>query len=148
MPVLSILAEMTSLKSLLRVALRSVLSVGPTCRRAVSLWRAVLACGLLITSSGCEYMGVANTRIADVLARPTTYLGREVVLKGPVVQSLKLGPVVNSYWVSDGTGQIRISAADTVALPGRQVIVRGTVDCLAFVMGEPFGVYVREIRRR
>lgn len=109
---------------------------------------AVLVVCLAFASFGCEYIGLANARIADIVARPGDYLGHEVVLKGTVVHSLKLGPTVNSYWLADGTGEIRVLARGPVPLRGKKVIVRGEVDCLVVVMGDVVGVYAREIRRR
>src|SRR5687767_1385585 len=105
-----------------------MLGVSPrTYRRKLALL--VAGVGVMTALNGCGLLGVPKARIQEVLTRPRDFLGREVLVEGVVADSVRLGSLVNSYWIDDKTGKIRVSAQRPVPLPGARVIVRAHVDC-------------------
>jgi hypothetical protein len=100
------------------------------------------------TCFGCEYLN-ASTRIADIQASPSTYLGRQVLVRGVVQDSWKI-PFIDTrfYTVKDATGEMTVMTSVDPPLAGAEVTVRGRIDDVAVIAGRPIGVHLRETEHR
>ena len=79
---------------------------------------------IVVLAVGCTALG-AKTKIGDINANQSAYVGKEVTVSGVVTDSLKIGRI-SGYVVEDPTGSIKVSSK---ALPaeGTNVTVKGTV---------------------
>lgn len=116
-----------------------------TITRRITLLATILA---LTGTASCDRLGVGFVKISDLLAKPESYSGQEVRIRGTVSNVLKI-PLVSTalYSVNDGTGAIVVSTERGAPLSGSQVRAKGMLDTLASVGGQNIGVHLREAER-
>ncbi len=104
-----------------------------------------LAVGLL---AGCAQIGIGTTNVADIKRSPTSFEGKEVVVKGTVREVTKL-PIVElkSYVIGDSTGEITVTTKSPPPAKGDKLVVRGQVASAAIVGGHSFGLHLAERER-
>jgi hypothetical protein len=113
--------------------------------RTPALLLLVAVLGML--SGGCDALTPA-TRIADIQAKPADYTGRELVIRGTVVDSWSLPLLeVKVYTVSDGSGSILVRTATQPPASGARITVRARVDNIAVLGGKAVGLHLVEVRR-
>lgn len=114
-------------------------------RRAAHVW---IFLGLLVplALSGCEGLGYTN--IGDVLGNPSQYDGKEVKIRGKVIDVMKL-PFLETklYVVKDDTGEILVVTTAGTPAMGSEVRVRGVVDTTAIIGDKSVGLHLRESQR-
>ena len=92
--------------------------------------------------------GIGFTNVADVMARPEFYQGKDVLIRGTVKNTLKIPFVtIRGYSVADKTGEIAVSTSTQPPLAGAEVHVRGRLETLAQIGEQNYGLYLREIER-
>ncbi len=97
---------------------------------------------LVLVLAGCEAV-----KISSVLADPSRYVNKTVVIQGTVQNSMgALGH--GAYAVSDGTGTIWVISSRGVPARGARVAVEGQVFQGVQFLGQSFGVALREKRHR
>jgi hypothetical protein len=119
--------------------------------RTLSRVVAVLAVASL--ASGCA-LAFRDPSVSDLRLNPGRYHDRSVNIDGIVTTSWGL-PLVpfRFYRIDDGTGELTVlSQSARMPTRGARVRVRGKVNELAVLGGQPLGLHLREerldIRRR
>ena len=103
---------------------------------------------IALSLSGCDYLPFGFTPIGQVVGQAASFEGREVKLRGRVVDVNKI-PVLNIsiYTLRDDSGEIVV--VQPVELPGigDEVALRGRVESLFILAGQGLGTTVKEIGR-
>lgn len=96
---------------------------------------------IILLASGCAF----RERISEIKHSPQKYQGKQVHIKGKVVETLGI-PFVQKgiYEIDDGTGKIWIVSQKRRPARGEKVAVKGKVQT-GFSIGEhSFGVAIAE----
>ncbi|OGP86059.1 MAG: hypothetical protein A2Y95_12985 [Deltaproteobacteria bacterium RBG_13_65_10] len=114
---------------------------------AASLTMAALSVALLF--AGCDKLGIGLTPIGKITKNPSSFEGRDVVIRGTVVESNKI-PFLNVtvFSIKDDTGQITVTTSLDLPPQGKTITVKGKVENVAILAGKSFGVSVAERERR
>jgi hypothetical protein len=108
----------------------------------ISAW--LLPTGLLaLLLAGC----VTQTHVGRIVNDPYRFQNREIEIRGVVTGSVN-AVVAGGYQVDDGTGKILVLSNGGAPRKGADVSVRGYVTPGVSVMGNSFGVTIRERDRR
>lgn len=106
--------------------------------------------GLLVplALTGCEGLAFGYTKIGDLLGNPSQYDGREVRIRGKVIDVMKL-PFLETklYVVKDDTGEILVVTTAGTPGMGSEVRVKGVVDTTAIIGDKSVGLHLRESQR-
>jgi hypothetical protein len=88
-------------------------------------------------------------RIGDILARPSEFSDRAVVVEGRVTKAVQL-PFVNQhvYFLNDGSGEIAVVTTRDVPQRDATVRARGTVNSAATIVTLSLGLFIREDENR
>lgn len=97
---------------------------------------------------GCESLEFGYAKISDLLKNPSQYDGKEVKIKGKVIDVMKL-PLFETrlYMVKDDTGEILVTTGTTTPGMGTEVRVKGVLDTMAIVAGKSIGLHLKESQR-
>jgi hypothetical protein len=104
---------------------------------------AVLALGLML--SGCA-LTVRRPSVAELKYNPGRYHDRTVAIEGVVTSSwgVPLMPI-RLYKVDDGTGEVTVlSQGGRVPAKGARVRVKGRVNEVATLGGQPIGLHIQQ----
>ncbi len=110
-----------------------------------------MAC-LLITiafQASCDAFDVGYTKIDEVVKNPSVFDGKEVKVRGKVVDVLKL-PLVETkfYTVKDETGELLVITGAAPPGVGAEVRVRGSIESMAILKGQGTGLSLKDLRGR
>lgn len=96
----------------------------------------------------CDALDVGYTKIGEVVRNPSLFDGKEVKVRGKVVDLLKL-PLVQTkfYTVREDTGELLVMTGAAAPGMGAEVRVRGTIDSMAIIGGKSFGLHLKESQR-
>ena len=103
----------------------------------------MLALGAML--SGCA-LAVRRPSIAELKYDPGRYQDRTVAIEGVVTSSwgVPLMPI-RLYKVSDGTGEVTVlSQGGRVPSKGARVEVKGRVNDIATLGGQPIGLHIQQ----
>jgi len=111
--------------------------------------RVLLLC-LFVGLCACGRLGIGVTKISDITARPGEYTGRDVTIRGSVVDAWQVPLIgIRTYTVKDDSGSsIAVATDGETPLAGVKVTVTGTVSNVAVLGGRPLGLHVKERQRR
>lgn len=84
-----------------------------------------------------------HTNVARILNDPYRYQNRQVHVRGVVTNSVN-AVVAGGYRLDDGTGAITVISNGGAPRKGTEVAVTGRVGSGVSVMGQTFGVTIRE----
>jgi hypothetical protein len=107
------------------------------------LTSATLALTLLVGASACA---LHNPQISDLQRNPGRYQNRSVHIDGVVTSSWGV-PLVpfRLYRVDDGTGEVTVlSQGGRTPTKGAHVRVKGKIEEVAVLGGQPLGLHLRE----
>jgi len=107
--------------------------------------RFVAAAAVCASTASCA-LSLHNPNISDLQRHPARYQDRVVSVSGVVTSSWGV-PLVpfRIYKVNDGTGEVAVvSQGLRTPARGEHVRVRGRVEDLAILGGQPLGLHVRE----
>ena len=96
---------------------------------------------LVFTVSSCG----TYTHVSKINSEPQKYQGKQVLVKGKVVETFAI-PFVQKgmYQIDDGTGEIWIMSQERVPFRGEKVTVKGKVK-IGLAIGErTFGTVIAE----
>jgi hypothetical protein len=106
-------------------------------------WRFLILMAAALVLTACE--GV--TKISDVNSDPSKYRNKSVRVAGTVTNSVGVLST-GGYEIEDQTGRIFVVSNQGVPARGAKVIVEGTVFTGAMVLGQAYGVAIKESRHR
>ena len=112
-----------------------------TARNARSRFLLLVVAGLVLTA--CE--GV--TKISEVNSDPSKFRNKTVRVMGTVTNSVGVLST-GGYEIEDDTGKIFVVSTQGVPGRGARVIVEGSVFTGAMVLGQAFGVAIKETKHR
>jgi hypothetical protein len=101
----------------------------------------VLAAAMVLTA--CEGM----TKIGDVNKDPSRFRNKTVRVEGTVTNSVGVLST-GGYEIEDDTGKIFVVSNQGVPGRGARVVVEGSVFTGAMVLGQAFGVAIKESRHQ
>lgn len=115
------------------------------CFRLVSLFLGFI---VPLAFAGCERLEFGYTKISDLQKDPSQYDGKEVKIKGKVIDVMKL-PFFETklYMVRDDTGEILVTTGTTTPGMDTEVRVKGMLDTMAIVGGKSIGLHLKESQR-
>ncbi len=111
---------------------------GRTTRQVLTLAALMLAAG------ACRYL---TTRIGDIAANPSDYLGREVTVAGEATDVVSLPFLPGAYSIKDTTGQMVVITDGQPPPGGTSVRISARVESAMTVGGRAIGVHLRETHR-
>lgn len=96
----------------------------------------------------CDAIDASYTKIGEVVKNPSLFDGKEVSVRGKVVDVLKL-PLVETkfYTVRDETGELLVLTSAAPPGMGMEVRVKGSIDTMAILGGRSFGLHLKEVKR-
>jgi hypothetical protein len=105
---------------------------------------------LMVTSvmSGCSLLDFGYTPIGDVVRNPSQFDGKEVRIRGKVVDVVKL-PFLQTkmYMLKDDTGQVLVVTAGEIPAMGSEARVKGIIENVAIMGGQSLGLHLKESQR-
>ncbi len=113
-------------------------------RALATLWSVII----LAVGIGCDALDVGYTKIGEVTRKPSLFDGKEIKIRGKVVDVLKL-PLVETkfYTVKDETGELLIVTATAPPGMGAEVRVRGSIESMAIIGDKSIGLHLKETQR-
>ena len=99
-----------------------------------------------VCSASCQ---APLDRIGDILARPSEFSDRAVVVEGRVTKAVQL-PLLNQhvYFLNDGSGEIAIVTTRNAPQQDATVRARGRVNTAATIGTLSLGLFIREDENR
>ena len=112
----------------------------------------LLGVGLLIFAAGvlasCEYLPFGYTPIKDIVANPTAYEGKEVKVRGRVLEVTKIPFVEPKFYTLAADGyQLPVLTEHTTPAVDAEVVVIGRVENIAIIGNQSIGMHIRESKR-
>ena len=101
----------------------------------------------LFSLAGCDYLPFGYTPIKEIVAAPGSFEGKEVKIKGKVVDVIKLPILGQAYVVRDDDADITVMTNDTLPPLNSDVALKGIVRSTAIVGGQSIGLRVEETKR-
>ena len=111
--------------------------------------RATVVIVLAVTFlAACDYLPIGYTEIRSIVANPTQYEGKEVKVRGAVVDVLKV-PIleIRVFMLNDGTGQIPIQTSAPVPGINQNVSLKGRLESTVIIGGQSLGLRIMEVER-
>jgi hypothetical protein len=89
---------------------------------------------------GCDYLPFGFTPIGQIMEQSSSFEGREVKLRGRVINVNKI-PILNisTYTLHDDTGEIVVVQPVEPPSIGDEVALRGRVESLLILAGQRYG---------
>jgi hypothetical protein len=97
--------------------------------------------------SGCDYLPFGFTPVSEVVASPARFEGREVKLKGRVVDVLRLPVLGQGYTLEQDGAQLFVITRGELPAVKSEVALKGTVRSVAIIAGKALGTQVEETKR-
>lgn len=99
------------------------------------------------TLPGCDYLPFGYTPVKEIVASPANFEGREVKLKGRVVDVLRLPVLGQGYTLEQDGAQLFVIARGDLPAVKSEVALKGTVRSVAIIGGKALGTQVQETKR-
>jgi hypothetical protein len=110
----------------------------------------VMACLVAIAcvGAGCSLFDFGYTKIGDIVKNPGQFDGKEVKVRGKIVDVVKL-PFLETkmYMLKDDTGQVPVITAGDIPAMGSEARVKGIIENVAIVGGQGLGLHLKETQR-
>ena len=107
-----------------------------------------LALFLLLPLAGCDRPPPDHVTIGLINHRPENYEGREIKLAGRVTNITVLPFVkARSYTLRDASGAITVVTDGALPAMNEAVTIEAVVKTAAFLDGQSFGLWLKEIKR-
>jgi cytochrome c-type biogenesis protein CcmE len=113
-----------------------------------STGRVAFTIAFALALAACDQLPFGYTDLRAIEQNPAQYEGKEVKVRGTVVDVLKL-PIVDIrvFTLRDETGQLPIHTNGAVPALKQSVAVKGRVESAAIIGGQSLGLRVVEIER-
>ncbi len=107
-------------------------------------WLLAVTCAV----AGCSLFDFGYAQIGDIVKNPGQFDGKEVKVRGKVVDVVKL-PFLETkmYMLKDDTGQVLVVTAGDIPTVGSEVRAKGIIESVAIVGGQGLGLHLKESQR-
>ena len=97
---------------------------------------------------GCSLFDFGFTQIGEIIKNPSQFDGKEVKVRGRVVDVVKL-PFLETkmYTLKDETGQFLVITAGDMPAMGSEARVKGIIQNVAIIGGQSLGLHLKESER-
>jgi hypothetical protein len=106
--------------------------------------------GLLLATglAGCDQLPFGYTELRAIAENPARFEGKEVKVKGTVVDVMKL-PIleIRVFVLKDATGQMSVQTSNAMPALNQNVVLKGRVESTAIIGGQSLGVRIMETQR-
>lgn len=110
--------------------------------------RLILALSFLgLALPGCDYLPFGYTSAKEIAANPASFEGKEVKLKGRVVDVMRLPVLGQGYTLEQDGAQLFVIARGELPAVKSEIALKGTVRSLAIIGGRALGTQVEETKR-
>lgn len=109
-----------------------------------------LGLGLLLVTAltGCDQLPFGYTELGAITENPAQFEGKEVKVKGTVVDVTKLPFLeVRMFVLKDDTGQVSVQTTNAVPALNQTVALKGRVESTAIINGQSLGLHIKETKR-
>jgi hypothetical protein len=110
-------------------------------------WGLVAVLLMGATLPGCDYLPFGYTPVKEIVASPANFEGREVKLKGRVVDVLRLPVLGQGYTLEQDGAQLFVITRGELPAVKSEVALKGTVRSVAIIGGKALGTQVQETKR-
>ena len=108
----------------------------------------IIMLALALSLSACEYLPFDFTPIGQILDQAASFEGREVKIRGRVVDVNKIPLIdVRTYTLRDNSGEIVVLNPTELPGIGDEIALRGRVESLVILGGLSMGTIVKETGR-
>ena len=108
----------------------------------------MVALAALLTLAACDYLPIGYTAIADISSQPVAFEGKEIKIRGEVVEVTKIPLLdIRAYRLRDASGEITVVTQAPLPARGEKIAVKGIVESALIVAGQSFGMSLRESKR-
>jgi hypothetical protein len=96
---------------------------------------------------GCDYLPFGYTPVKEITANAAGFEGREIKVKGTVVDVLKIPVLGQAYTLEQDHAQIVVVTAGLLPALKSEVALKGTVRSAVIVSGNAIGTRIEETKR-
>ena len=107
----------------------------------------VTALCLTAAVAGCDYLPFGYTPVKEVAANPASFDGKEVKLKGKVVDVVRLPVLGQAYSLEEDGAQLFVVTRGELPTVKSEVALKGTVRSTVIIGGNALGTRVEETKR-
>jgi hypothetical protein len=97
--------------------------------------------------AGCDYLPFGYTPVKEIAANPASFEGREVKLKGRVVDLMRLPVIGQGYTLEQDGARLFVVTREKLPEMKAEVALRGTVRSAIIIGGKATGTQVEEAKR-
>ena len=103
---------------------------------------------LVISLPGCDQLPFGYTELRAIAENPAQFEGKEVKVRGTVVDVVKL-PIleIRVFVLKDETGQMPVQTTNAVPALNQEVMLKGRVESTAIIGGQSLGLRIMETQR-
>ena len=100
-----------------------------------------------VALAGCDALPFGYTPVKEIAANPASFEGREVKLKGRVVDVLRLPVLGQGYTLEQDGAQLFVVTRGKLPEMKAEVALKGTVRSAIIIGGKAAGTQVEETKR-
>ena len=102
---------------------------------------------LCLVLPGCDYLPFGYTPAKEITSNPASFEGREVKLKGRVVDVVRLPVLGQAYTLEQDGAQLFVVTRGELPAVKSEVALKGMVRSVAIIGGKALGTQVEETKR-
>jgi hypothetical protein len=105
-------------------------------------------CIFILLVTACDKLPFGYTKIGDIVKNPAAFDGKEIQIRGKVVEVTKLPLIEKKFYnLDDGTGQILVTTEQNIPGMGEKVAVRVRIKSIAIENDKSIALHGKEIKR-
>lgn len=109
--------------------------------------RVIATVCLTVALAGCDYLPFGYTSAKEIAANPASFDGKEVKLKGRVVDVMRLPVLGQGYTLEQDGAQLFVVTRGGLPKVKSEVALKGTVRSTVIIEGKALGTRVEETKR-
>lgn len=115
---------------------------------AIGMLLVVASMVVLCAVAGCEYLPFGYTPVKDIINNPSAYDGKEVKVRGKVLEVTKIPFVESKFYnlAADGY-EIPVMTDHSTPPANTEVVVIGKVENIAIINNQSIGLHIEETKR-
>jgi len=97
--------------------------------------------------AGCDYLPFGYVSVKEIAGNPASFEGKEVKLRGRVVDVMRLPIIGQGYTLEQDGAQLFVVTRSELPAVKSEIALRGTVRSMAIIGGRALGTQVEETKR-